>query len=346
MILSGARDRLKDLKAGYTYDQLIIRPGKSDVPSRSSVDLTSTLLPDVELKIPIIAAPMPTVCGEKMCINMYNAGALGILHRWSSTEELVKIMRRIRKGGVPKQCAAFAIGINKDDKKLLKAMAKIAGIVCIDVNIGHYTRVIQMIRYIKKNYPRLKIIAGNVSTFEGAADLAAAGADCIRATNGGGSACWTLKVTGVGVPTATSLAECIDGARDIAVSQDRKITVIADGGHVNSGSMTKAITLGADAVMIGGLLSGSSWCPPEGFAVINGELKGRYFGMASEEAQQLRQGGVKPGTAPEGESKIIPVKEKGKMIIDRLAGGIRSGLSLVGARNLNELRHKAIFMRM
>jgi IMP dehydrogenase len=340
----GARDKLEGLQRGYTYDELTVRPRLSKVVSRSHVKLYSEILPGVTLKIPIIAAPMPTVCGSKMCIRMYKIGALGILHRWADTQTLVLEMKAIRKGGVPKKYAAFAIGLGAEGKEVLKALASLAGIVCIDVNIGHYTRVITMIKYIKKHYSKLQIIAGNVSTYEGAKDLAEAGADCIRATNGGGSVCWTLKVTGVGVPTATSLAECVDGAR-IAETGDRIVTVIADGSHVAGGSMTKALALGADAVMIGGLLAGSSWCPPEGFTVINGELKALYYGMASEQAQKLRKGGVKPGTAPEGGSKILPVKEKSEIIIRRLAGEIKSGLSLVGATNLFELKKNAKFMK-
>jgi IMP dehydrogenase len=337
------RDKLVGLERGYTYDEITIRPNFSSVTSRNNVHLDSELFPGVTLRTPIIAAPMPTICGSKMCIRMYQEGALGILHRWSDTESLVAEMKKIRQGGVPKEYAAFAIGIKQEEYILLKELSQLANIVCIDVNMGHYTRVINMITYIKKNYPNLKIIAGNVSTFDGAKDLVEAGADCIRATNGGGSVCWTLRVTGVGVPTATSLAECVDGANSADTA--RRVTVIADGGHVAGGSMTKAFALGADAVMIGGLLAGSSWCPAEGFVVINGELKGRYFGLASEEAQQLRKGGVKPGTAPEGGSKIIPVKEKTGLIIKRLAGEIKSGLSLTGSRNLEELRNKAVFMR-
>jgi len=331
------KNPIEQAQIGYHYDDLLIRPIRSSINSRSDVDISTTLLPNVTLKIPIIAAPMSSICETKMCIRMYQMGALGILHRFASVEYLLSCMKEIRKE-VPQTHAAFAVGIKPEDHTLLEKLAPLAGIVCVDTNIGHHDKTIKTIKYIRDNYPHLQIIAGNVSTYEGSYDLCQAGADCIRATNGGGSACITWNVTGTGVPPATALWECCQAAKEFGK------TVIADGGLKDAGSMVKAIALGADACMIGGLIAGSSWCPESAFYEENDLFKARYYGMASEEAQRLR-GGLKPGTAAEGVSKSIPVKGKTRRIIERLAGGIRSGCSFCNARNLAELRKNARFVR-
>ena len=202
-----------------------------------------------------------------------------------------------------------------------------------------------MIKFIKENYPELKIIAGNVSTKLGAYDLCIAGADCIRATNGGGSACTTLDTTGVGVPTATSLASCKSGIRAAEKELETKKFLIADGGIKNSGDMAKAFAIGADAVMIGGLLAGSSSCPESAFFTENGEFKAKYYGMASREAQIERFGKLKEGTAPEGKEKVIPPKGKTSVIVNELAGGLRSAFSMVNAKTIREFKQNARLVR-
>lgn len=328
----------KAIPTGYTYDSLTLRPLLSTINSRSDVDLSSEILPGIVLKIPIIASPMVTICESRMCLKMFNIGGLGILHRFAPVEYLKEEMVKMQE--IPQTHRAFAVGIREGEREaVLNELAPMAGIACVDVNIGHHIKTIDTVKLIKDKYPHLKIIAGNVSTYDGAVDLIEAGADCIRATNGGGSACTTLTVTGVGLPTATSLHECACAAREHGK------TVLSCGGHKNSSSMVVALALGADAVIIGGLLSGSSGCPEHAYFIDeNGERKARYFGMASRKAQDIRDG-MKPGTAPEGVSKIVNLKGKTDSIIDQLAGGIRSGLSFCDAHTLQELREKAEFIR-
>ena len=328
-----------DMMVGLEYDDLLIRPRLSNVISRSDVDISVEIVPGVVLDIPVISSPMSPISEYKMCVKMHELGGLGILHRFAEPEYLLKQIQEIAEQ-IPREKVAFSVGIKDEDYALLKLLAPFAGIVCVDVNIGHHIRTIEMVSRIKNRHPDLKIIAGSVSTYEGARDLHLAGADCIRATNGGGSMCTTLPVTGVGLPTATSLRECVS-----AVSH-HGCTVIADGGHSHSGTMVVALGLGANAVMLGGLLAGTSACPDHAFFYDADahEYKAKYMGMASRAAQDGR-GGLKPGTAPEGRSRTIPIGGKTRIIVEELAGGIRSGLSLAGSWNIAHLQETAEFIR-
>jgi len=335
--------KLDNLDIGYTYDDLLIRPIKSEVHSRQDVNLSTELFDGVILKTPIIAAPMNTVAEHKMLIKMFQLGGLGILHRFKGTEDMDYQMS-IVGNSVPKEYCAFAVGVNDRDKFILTHLYSRAGIVCIDLNVGHHSRVEDMIGYISEEFPNLKIIAGNVSTYKGAYDLCMAGADCIRATNGGGSACTTLTTTGVGIPTATSLLECHLGVKQAEKETGDKKTLIADGGLKNSGDMAKALAIGADAVMVGGLLSGSSCCPETAFFTENGEFRAKYMGMASEEAQIARFGKRQSHIAPEGKSLSIPPKGKTANIVLELAAGLKSAFSFVNAKNLKEFQANSEFI--
>jgi IMP dehydrogenase len=331
-------DIFKKMQVGYTYQQLLVRPRISDVNSRQDVDLSSEIVPGVVLKIPIIASPMLTISESKMCIKMYEIGGMGILHRFADLDYLENEIKTIANS-IPKSHVAFAIGVKEEDKEHVARLAPYASVICIDVNIGEHIKTINMTRHLRENYPNHKIIAGNVSTYEGAKALCEAGADCIRATNGGGSACTTLATTGVGVPTATSLYECIQAADQYGK------TVLSCGGHKTSGTMVVALALGACGVIVGGLLAGTSACPEHAFFLDpdTREYKARYMGMASRKAQEQRSGSLKTGTAPEGISKVIPIGPKTRVLITELAGGLRSGLSLAGCHSIKELQTTAEF---
>lgn len=338
--------RIAKARRGYVYEQLLVRPRcLTNLASRQEVDISTEILPGVKLQIPIVTSPMNTITESKMCIKMYELGGLGVLHRFAYKSDRtidVKYLRNemeiIAEAGVPYEKRAFAIGIKEEDRELLDVLAPLASIVCIDVNIGHYDRTLDMISYVREKYPQHWIMAGNISTYEGAKAMFDAGAHCIRATNGGGSACTTLDVTGVGVPTATSLEECVVAADECGGY------ILADGGQKSSGTIVISLALGADGVIIGGLLAGSSAVPSHAFFMDpdTHEYKARYMGMASRGAMDVR-GGLKPGTAPEGRTKTVPVGGKTRVIVERLVGGIRSGISMAGCHNIAELQATAEF---
>ena len=217
--------------------------------------------------------------------------------------------------------------------KLAKQMG--ASLVCIDVAHGHHQLMERAIKTVRDKYGEdLNLIAGNVATIEGFNDLSDWGADAIRIGIGGGSICSTRIQTGHGIPTLQSILDCS--------MSDRPAKLIADGGIKNSGDIVKALAAGADFVMIGSLLSGTTEAPGEVIYDKNGNSYKTYRGMASREAQTDWRGRA---ASIEGISTVVPTKGPVGGVVGKLNLGIRSGFSYTGARNMKELHAKAKFMR-
>ena len=217
-------------------------------------------------------------------------------------------------------------------KKLVEAGVQI---LTIDIAHGHSVQMLETMKWCKDNFPKIDIIAGNVATPEATEELIEAGADAIKVGIGPGSMCTTRIITGAGVPQLTAVALCAE------VGKDRGVPIIADGGIKTSGDIVKALSAGANVVMLGSMLSGTIETP--------GEIKhGRkqYRGMASRSAQDSWRGGVPEGMAPEGESTTVSVKGHVKDVIMELSGGIRSGMTYVNASTIDELCEKARFIEM
>ena len=176
-------------------------------------------------------------------------------------------------------------------------------------------------------------MAGNVATLEGINDLADWGADSVRCNIGGGSICSTRIQTGHGLPGLQTILEC--------AKTDRDVKIIADGGIKNSGDMVKALAAGADAVMVGSLLAGTTETPGEIHMNMEGKRWKTYRGMASKEAQIDWKGKY---SSFEGVVSRVPHRGAVAAILEDLERGIRSGFSYTGARNLRELRSKAKFV--
>jgi IMP dehydrogenase len=180
----------------------------------------------------------------------------------------------------------------------------------------------------------LHIMAGNVATLEGVNDLADWGANSVRCNIGGGSICSTRIQTGHGIPGLQTIFEC--------AKTDRDVKIIADGGIKNSGDMVKALAAGADAVMVGSLLSGTEETPGETFNDPDGRRWKSYRGMASKEAQIDWRGKY---SSFEGVAARVPYRGPAGVVLEDIERGIRSGLSYSGARTITELQAKAQFVR-
>jgi IMP dehydrogenase len=204
--------------------------------------------------------------------------------------------------------------------------------ICIDVAHGHMGKVLKLIRVVKDAYPDLPVIAGNVATAEAFYDLSEAGADAIKVGIGNGASCTTRIVTGIGVPQLQALIECSE-QRD---GQSFKPKIISDGGCKNSGDMVKGFAAGADFVMTGFLLAGSNECPGPAIKTANGKIYRNYMGQSTF-------GTNKENYTVEGVTGFIEQRGPVKEVLKQLAGGLRSGMSYVGARNLAELRDKTVF---
>jgi len=216
--------------------------------------------------------------------------------------------------------------------------------VVIDSAHGHSQGVLNAVRMIKRALPDLLVIAGNVATREGVRALAEAGADAIRVGLGAGSICTTRVVAGVGVPQLYAVMECA------AEAQKWNLPIIADGGIRYSGDIVKALAAGASAVMLGNLLAGCEESPGE-IEIFRNRAYKVYRGMGSVAA--MRQGSsdryyqTDPRKiVPEGVEGRVPYRGPLSETVHQLVGGLRSGMGYVGARNLQELREKARFIRI
>src|SRR5258706_777827 len=241
-----------------------------------------------------------------------------------------------------------AVGVR--DKEIRRAESALqAGADCIvgDIANGDSNLEIDMIKNIRRHYPKAKIIGGNVATADGTKRLIDAGVDAVKVGVGPGSICITRIVAGSGVPQLTAVIECAEAAR---VSG---IPVIADGGIRQPGDLAKAIAAGAQTVMIGSMLAGTDESP--GLMMTR---KGHRYkasrGMASREANidrnrregnDLTQEEIEEYVA-EGVEAAVPYRGKAREVLTQLVGGLQSGMSYSGVHTLDEFRQKAIFVRM
>lgn len=222
-----------------------------------------------------------------------------------------------------------------------------ADVFVVDIAHGHSDHTLEMVRQLKKHFPKIAVIGGNVATADGVCDLADAGADAVKVGIGAGSICITRVVTGFGVPQLTAISDCAEAGQKLGVP------IIADGGVRNSGDMVKALAAGASTVMLGSMLAGTDESP--GAPVVR---DGRRFkvvrGMASLTAnvdrRTLDSGEVAEedwaDVVPEGVEAIVPVRGAVHDILFQMVGGLRSGLSYAGAHTIEELWENAQFIRI
>ena len=324
------------MRRSICFDDVLLEPKFSNIESRKEIDLTTTLTQDVDvLRLPIVSAPMDTVTGDEMAVAMYQAGGLGILHRYNTIKGQAELAKSVLKID-PNARFGAAIGItDKYESRACALYDEGCRIFCLDVAHGHHAlmkRALTRLRHVFGDVVHL--MAGNVATLEAFNDLSDWGADSIRVGVGGGSICSTRVQTGHGVPTFQSVIDCS--------LSDRDATLIADGGIKNSGDMVKALAAGADMVMCGSLLAGTVETPGIVLRSDDGSPPRKiYRGMASREAQKAWRGKV---GSIEGVSTTVTIKGPVSDVLHDLEWGIRSGLSYTGARNLSELRANAGFI--
>lgn len=450
------------------YDDVLLVPHYSDIPSRKIIDLRTQFSRRIWLNIPVVSANMDTVTGAKMAIRMAREGGIGIIHRFQTAEEEADEVRRVkraenifihdpftisknatlkdamlirRENGItgmivvsenneiegiltdrdirfqtdmetpvskimtPKEKLVTApenIHIEEARKLLDKHKieklplvdkhGKLAGLITsadykkmhdspraskdksgrllvgaaigvkdgmsraellvqagadvlvIDIAHGHHKKCIDLTKELKKKFPSVDIVAGNVATAEGTQDLINAGADAIKVGIGPGAACSTRIVAGAGVPQLTAVMNCVE------VAKKHKIPIIADGGIKNSGDLAKALAAGANTAMIGNLLSGTKESPGE-YYIESGAAFKMYRGLASRDASadQVARGTdtvERQERAPEGIGYRVTFKGEAKKILNQLLDGLQSGMSYTGATSLKEFAQKAEFVRI
>ncbi|TWT31542.1 IMP dehydrogenase [Blastopirellula retiformator] len=238
-----------------------------------------------------------------------------------------------------------AVGV-MDFERVQSLIDNSVDVLVVDSAHGHSKNVIETVREIKKNWP-IDVVAGNIATAEGCADLIEAGADAVKVGIGPGSICTTRVVSGVGVPQITAI-------RDATVVAAKKgIPIIADGGVRFSGDVCKAIASGASVVMIGSLFAGLAESPGD-VILYQGRTFKAYRGMGSLGAmvkgskERYRQGEVSDGgkLVPEGVEGRVPFKGNLSPFVYQLVGGLRAGMGYCGTRTIEELRKDAKFIRV
>lgn len=242
--------------------------------------------------------------------------------------------------------AAVGVGADLETRARLLVEAGV-DILAVDSSHGHSEGVLKAVEYLKKKFDRVPVMAGNVATAEGTKALISAGADAVKVGVGPGSICTTRVVTGAGVPQVTAIMDAFGQAHK------EKVPVIADGGVRYSGDIVKALACGAQAVMIGSVLAGVEESPGEtvlyegrSFKVYRGMgslgamrdgSSDRYFQEHQEEASKL---------VPEGIEGRVPFKGPLADTVNQLIGGLRSGMGLCGAADLDQLRKEARMVRI
>lgn len=246
-------------------------------------------------------------------------------------------------------CVGAAIGVGEGSDERAAALVE-AGVdvIVVDTAHGHSQGVLDRVRWVKKTFPEVQVIAGNVATAAAAKALVDCGADAVKVGIGPGSICTTRVVAGVGVPQISAIDNVATAL------QDTDIPVIADGGIRYSGDIAKAIAAGASAVMLGGLLAGTEESPGE-IELFKGRSYKSYRGMGSLSAmQQGSSDRYFQETERHEANKLVPEGVEGRVpykgplvgVIHQLMGGVRSSMGYLGCRTIKDIHDKAEFIEI
>ena len=338
------------MKRALTYDDILLVPKYSEIETRGSINLSTLVSRRYGILQPYVASCMDTVCGYKMAIKMVELGGVGCIHRFMTVdkqcEQVSKVLEYITNNHMYEEWGVMyddwhseipdipimaAVGISESDIERAKRLVSCgANIILIDVAHGHHINVKKMIKSLRETLPsKVDIIAGNISTEESAIDLCDWGVDGLRVGIGGGSLCTTRIQTGHGVPNITSIIDCVKGS---------KVPVMADGGIRSSGDIAKALSIGADCVMLGSLLAGTKESPGKIITKGDGILCKKYRGSASLETKSSLGQSIKH---VEGESTLIPYKGSVDIVIEKLTDGVKSALSYSGSSNIKTFQLKS-----
>ena len=324
---------IEDVK--LDYKDVLITPKRSTIASRSLVTLerTFTFRSGSDWRgVPIIAANMDGVGTFDMDKTLNEHRCMVALTKHHKDVELIERFKQKLNSTV------YSMGISDADLAKFDNVYNMVGNkqmrVCIDVANGYTQQFVDFIYKFRDRYPYILLMAGNVVTPEMTEELILAGVDVVKVGIGPGSVCTTRKMTGIGYPQLSAIIECADAAHGL------KGHIIADGGCSVPGDVVKAFAAGADFVMLGGMLAGHK----EGGATPLGGNK--FYGMSSNTAMDLHNGGVANYRASEGKTVEIPYRGEVSKTLKDILGGLRSACTYVGARELKELSKRTTFVRV
>jgi len=330
-----------DLK--LDFDDVLIRPKRSTLTSRKDVDLhrTYNFLHGGSYfeGIPIMAANMDGV-GELEVGETLSSLGLFTCYKKNIDEDSLIDALSLYTVNKQRDNVAVTIGRNEHDYEKLCRINKKAPVrnICIDVANGYTQALVDFVKVVRRTFPTSNIFAGNVVTGEMVEELLLAGADVVKVGIGSGSVCTTRIKTGVGYPQFSCIAECADAAHGLNGH------IIADGGCTSPGDVAKAFGAGADFVMLGSMLAGSSEGGGKKVTILDKEYV-EFYGMSSKKANEKHNGGLKDYRTSEGRRVAIPYKGPMEDIVQDILGGVRSACTYAGASKLKHLSKCATFVR-
>jgi len=333
------------IKEALTFDDVTMAPKYSEVLP-SEVDTSTKLSKNLILKIPLLSSAMDTVTESKMAIAIAKAGGIGVIHRNLDIKKQIQEIKKVKK---QKLLVGAAVGAGPLELKRAKAILnENIDLIVVDTAHGHSKKVAEIIKAIKKmKKKKTTLCAGNIATAEGAKFLIKLGVDIVKVGIGPGSICTTRLVAGIGVPQLSAIIEVKKGVKN------KKTKIISDGGIKYSGDIAKALSAGADAVMIGSLFAGSLETPGK-LIKKNNKLYKSFRGMGSVGAMNKGSADRYFQTKQKDTSKYVPegvegfVKYKGnvKSIIYKLIGGLKSSMGYLGAKKITFLKNKPNFVKI
>jgi len=325
-----------------TFDDVLIRPKRSTLVSRSEVDLTRDFKFKYTSKtwsgVPIISANMDTTGTFETAKSLEKYGILTAIHKFYSLKDWEDNLKNLN----PKYLIV-TVGSSDEEFNKAKNIFKLNNeldFLCLDVANGYREDFLQAVAKFREAFPDKIIMAGNVATREMTEAIILAGADIVKVGIGPGSVCTTRKVAGVGYPQLSSISECADAAHGLGGH------VISDGGCKFPGDVAKAFGAGSDFVMLGGMFAGHAESGGDLVTDENGQMYKDFYGMSSELAQQRYYGDLAEHRASEGKKVRLKYKGSIDITVQSILGGVRSACSYVGAKTLKDLPKCTTFIRV
>jgi len=322
------------------YKDVLLRPKRSFLSSRKDVDMKREFkFPHTSKKwkgVPIISSNMDTTGTVETAKVLYKYDLLTCLHKFYEVSDIIKISKEPFFQNI-----IISSGITDRDLRRLNSIMKKAkpNFLCLDIANGYIEQFVAVVKKVRKRYPSVILIAGNVVTREMVEELVLHGVDIVKVGIGPGSACTTRKKTGVGYPQLSAVMECADAAHGLGGH------IIADGGCVYPGDVAKAFGGGADFVMLGGMFAGHTESGGELIEEDGKEFK-VFYGMSSGTAMKKYYGKVNKYRASEGKTVKIPYRGPIENTVKDILGGVRSACTYTGAKKLKDLSKCTTFIRV
>ncbi len=331
-----------DLKLGFK--DVLIRPKRSNLKSRSQVDLTRTfrfLHSQREWSgVPVIAANMDSIGTFAVARVLASHGMLTAIHKHYTPAQWGEFLGSC-DSDIFSRIMVSAGSADEDFDKLRQIMAAHPQLefICLDVANGYTESFVEYVGKVRGAFAEKTIVAGNVVTGEMVEELLLSGADIVKVGIGPGSVCTTRVKAGVGYPQLSAVIECADAAHGLGGR------IISDGGCICPGDIAKAFGGGADFVMLGGMLAGHD--ESDGQIVERGGQQYKlFYGMSSTTAMAKHSGGVAEYRASEGKTVEVPYRGAIEETVREILGGVRSACTYVGASALRELTKRTTFIRV